>query len=82
LTGSLPTELGNLRVLERLIVGDNKLKGTIPNSLQSIANLTEINLCTFERRCFAFLRLPQSDSTRHVLLLQSGMDFTVIFQEA
>jgi hypothetical protein len=51
LTGSLPTELGNLGDLVRLSLGDNELKGRIPESMQYIQNLTELNLCTFKILC-------------------------------
>ena len=44
LTGSIPSELGRLSSLERLLLGSNQLTGSIPPELGNLANLNELSL--------------------------------------
>ncbi|MEN8218853.1 MAG: Calx-beta domain-containing protein, partial [Pseudomonadota bacterium] len=44
LTGSIPTEMGNLSNLTRLDLGDNSLTGSIPTEMGNLTNLTELSL--------------------------------------
>jgi Leucine-rich repeat (LRR) protein len=44
LTGTIPTELGNLSNLTRLSLSSNKLTGTIPTELGNLSNLTRLSL--------------------------------------
>ena len=44
LTGTIPTELGNLTNLERLYLGYNQLTGQIPDSLSNLAGLSNLYL--------------------------------------
>ena len=44
LTGEIPTELGSLANLERLVLYNNQLTGEIPTELGSLANLQELVL--------------------------------------
>ena len=44
LTGSIPTELGNLSSLEYLSLPNNQLTGSIPTELSNLSNLLWINL--------------------------------------
>ncbi len=44
LTGSIPTELGNLSNLERLHLGLNQLTGSIPTELGNLSNLERLHL--------------------------------------
>ena len=44
LTGSIPTELGNLTNLESLRLGGNQLSGPIPESIGNLTNLTRLDL--------------------------------------
>ena len=44
LSGSIPSELGNLANLERLLLEGNQLSGTIPPELGDLANLAELYL--------------------------------------
>jgi hypothetical protein len=44
LTGSIPTELGNLTNLEELWLSYNQLTGSIPSELGNLGNLTLLNL--------------------------------------
>ena len=37
--GTIPTELGNLKALDKLYLSDNQLTGTIPSELSSINEL-------------------------------------------
>ena len=47
LTGTLPTEIGDLSGLARLEVDMNDLEGTIPSEYGSIANLSKWCVCFF-----------------------------------
>ena len=44
LSGSIPSELGQLTKLERLSLYENELSGPIPSSLGNLTNLTELRL--------------------------------------
>ncbi len=44
LTGSIPTELGNLSNLEELELNSNQLTGSIPTELGNLSNLEELEL--------------------------------------
>ena len=44
LTGSIPSELGDLSHLERLFLRDNRLEGEIPPELGNLTSLTYLNL--------------------------------------
>ena len=44
LSGSIPTELGNLTGLEDLRLHNNKLSGTIPTELGQLSSLTSLSL--------------------------------------
>ena len=44
LSGSIPSELGNLANLERLTLYDNQLSGSIPSELGNLANLQALGL--------------------------------------
>ena len=44
LTGSLPTQLGDLAQLERLVLDGNGISGPIPPELGNLGNLTMLNL--------------------------------------
>ena len=44
LTGSIPSEIGNLTNLERLYLYDNQLTGSIPPEIGNLINLTYLNL--------------------------------------
>ena len=44
LTGSIPSELGNLRDLEHLFLDNNELAGPIPSSLGNLSRLTWLDL--------------------------------------
>ena len=44
LTGTIPTQLGNLTNLTELVLWDNRLSGGIPAQLGSLTELTELNL--------------------------------------
>jgi Leucine-rich repeat (LRR) protein len=43
LTGTIPTELGNLSNLTRLYLSSNELTGTIPTELGNLSNLTTLS---------------------------------------
>ena len=43
-TGSIPSELGNLKKLERLGLFDNHLRGSIPPELGQLTNLIYITI--------------------------------------
>ena len=42
--GTLPTALGNLDQIEKLVLCGNQLRGAIPNSLGNLTNLTSLSL--------------------------------------
>ncbi len=44
MTGSIPTELGNLSRLLRLSLADNDLSGSIPTQLGSLSKVTHLHL--------------------------------------
>ncbi len=44
LSGTLPSELGSLSNLQRLILESNSLSGTLPSELGSLSNLQRLNL--------------------------------------
>ena len=44
LSGSIPTEFGSMRLLERLALFSNRLTGTIPSSLGNLVNLKNLQL--------------------------------------
>jgi Leucine-rich repeat (LRR) protein len=44
LSGSIPSEIGNLTNLERLYLYDNQLTGSIPPEIGNLTNLTYLNL--------------------------------------
>jgi hypothetical protein len=43
--GGIPSELGEMEVLEHLIVNNNPLGGTIPTELGEMKNLTRLYAC-------------------------------------
>ena len=44
LVGSIPSSIGNLTHLEKLILPSNKLAGQIPDELQNLTKLKDLNL--------------------------------------
>ena len=44
LTGTIPTEMGSLPNLERLVLGSNNLSGSIPNTLTNLTNLIDFKV--------------------------------------
>ena len=50
MTGTIPTELGNLTNLTYLNLGGNELEGDIPSELQNLTNLTVVvqRFCQFK----------------------------------
>jgi Leucine-rich repeat (LRR) protein len=44
LEGSIPASLGNVSLLEGLVLIDNKLTGVIPSSLNNLVNLSQVHL--------------------------------------
>ncbi len=44
LTGSIPSEVGNLTNLEYLSLGDNQLTGEIPPEIENLTKLTSLDL--------------------------------------
>jgi hypothetical protein len=41
MTGTIPTEIGNLLQLERLILSGNSFRGTVPSAVATLMNLGE-----------------------------------------
>ena len=48
LTGSIPTELGNLTNLTVLDLEDNQLSGSIPSEIGNLTNLTYLRLSSYQ----------------------------------
>lgn len=46
LTGIIPTELGNLTALRRLLLQDNQLTGSLPAEFANLASLEELRVYT------------------------------------
>ena len=44
LSGEIPTQLGNLRMLEYLFLNNNELEGEVPSSFSELSSLMECNL--------------------------------------
>ena len=71
LTGSLPSELGNLTALMQLHLGYNTLNGQIPSELGNLANLTQLN---FEFNTLTGPIPPELGNLSNLTILALGLN--------
>jgi hypothetical protein len=71
---AMPSELGAMKSLTRLVISDNYFQGSIPSELGCLTNLTDLSI--FESRDFMDTSIPQE-----VLALQhtnAKLDITFV----